>query len=87
MDDQTVLEKSKNIYNQLTKLLKLIDHYNSERVVLISLEIVNSSSLQLHIVNLQSGLTSHAKYTYSDVGVQNAWMGLKFLYNQIINKI
>lgn len=79
--------ESECLYNTLSILTQLVDKYNSEGYVLIKLEYENSHSIAFYITNLQNGLTSRRKYTYSNMGAKMAWLGLEYYYNQMIKNL
>lgn len=79
--------ESECMYDQLNILIQLVDKYNKEGIVLIKLDFIHSTRIEFAITNLQTGLSTYAKYTYCSLGAKMAWVGLEFLYNQITEKL
>jgi hypothetical protein len=70
--------ESECMYDQLTILIQLVDKYNKEGIVLIKLDFIHSTRIEFAITNLQTGLSTYAKYTYCSLGAKMAWVGLEF---------
>ncbi|MDM1529023.1 hypothetical protein [Myroides odoratimimus] len=87
MSYKHVLEESENIYDQLSILTQLVDKYNDEDYILIRMSIVHSNYIELRVTDLRRGLTNSSKYPYHNKGAKDAWKGLEYYHNQIINNL
>lgn len=87
MSYKHVLEESENIYDQLSILTQLVDKYNDEDYILIRMSILYSNYIELRVTDLRRGLTSSSKYPYHYKGAKDAWKGLEYYRNQIINNL